>query len=81
MDRIKALFTVFKYGEEVIDPAKWKARQIDINILVPFISGIFVVVGGNDLPFDPEDIINLSLGIVAVSNIVLTLITSKKVGM
>lgn len=77
MNKLKAFFTLLRYGEEVLDPAKWKTHQIGINTIVPILSATLVIVG---VDVDPQDVVNIAVGILSIANIVLTIITSKKVG-
>lgn len=78
MNKLKAFFTLFNKGEELINADKWKNGQITVTILVPFISAA-LVLGGVDI--DAETIAAAAGGVIAIVNIVLTIITSKKVGL
>lgn len=78
MNKLKAFFTLFNKGEELINADTWKNGQITVTILVPFISAA-LVLGGVDI--DAETIAAAAGGVIAIVNIVLTIITSKKVGL
>jgi hypothetical protein len=83
--KMKAWFTVFKKGKEITEAAKWKNRQIAGNILLSLFSAFIVIAEGYGyyIELDEQTLEALAYGIAslyAVSNAVLTAITSKKVG-
>jgi hypothetical protein len=86
MDKILALFDLFKKGNEVKDPAAWKNGTIAVNSVTAFLSALYIVAlkYGVNLPqFSIEEITvfaNSLIAIVSASNSVLCIITSKKVG-
>lgn len=72
-------------GKEVADPATWKNRSVTANKIAVVISFAFVVadIVGYDLPISDENIQMAAAGlagVLAFVNIIVTLATSKKVG-
>jgi hypothetical protein len=65
-------------GYELSNAAAWKNVQNAINIIAGI---LFVVVQSYQLPIDKDTVTLLAGGIVALVNIVLTVVTSKKVGL
>lgn len=72
-------------GKEVADPATWKNRSVTANKIAVVISFALVVakISGYDLPVDDATIQMAAAGlagVLAFVNIIVTLATSKKVG-
>lgn len=65
-------------GYELSNTAAWKNVQNAINIVAGI---LFVVVQSYQLPIDKDTVNLLAGGVVAVVNIILTIATSKKVGL
>jgi hypothetical protein len=65
-------------GYELSNAAAWKNVQNAINIIAGI---LFIVVQSYQLPIDKDTVTLLAGGIVALVNIVLTVVTSKKVGL
>lgn len=83
MDKLKALFGLFRKGSAVLDPAKWKERQITATVLAGVILALVHVAAafGFVLPVDMEIANSIAAGIIAVVNVVLTITTTDKVGL
>lgn len=85
MNKIFSLFQLFQLGSAVVDPAKWKAHQINANMIAALLLALCnaAPVFGVSLPFIPDagTVNMLAAGFLAVVNSVLTLVTSAKVGM
>ena len=79
---MKALFDLFKKGNAVADPSKWKNRQITATMLAMLIVALIKVIGlfGYEIPVDENTATAIAGGIIGVVNVVLTLTTSKTVG-
>lgn len=79
------LLKVLSLGNAVADPAKWKTRQITVTLLTGVLTGLlnYLVSAGYQLPFEitVENVNTLVLTGIALWNTVLTLITSKTVGL
>ena len=75
--------TLLKRGKSVADPAKWKSRQITATVLTGIIwSAINAAEAfGYAIPVDAETVDAVAVGFLALINWLLTLSTSKKVGM
>lgn len=76
------LFSLFKKGSCVSNPAKWKNIQINSTL----IASILVVLAniaalfGYSIPMDIDTANSIAAGFIAVLNVILTLVTSNKVG-
>lgn len=83
-NRMKEFLSSLWLGNAIEDPAKWKKRQILLTSLTASLTILFNFLEyyGIKVPFEvsSEVINNISLGILAVGNGVLTLATSTKVG-
>ena len=82
----KAFFTAFQQGKEIANPAKWKKNQITVNMLTGFLAALITIAGGfgYKLELSADTISQLSSGIIAaytVINVILTCITTTKVGL
>ena len=80
--KITASMTLLKRGKSVADPAKWKSRQITATVLTGIIwSAINAAEAfGYAIPVDSETVDAVAVGFLALVNWMLTLSTSKKVG-
>jgi len=83
MGKLYGLWRVFKAGEQVANPALWKTGQITINGLSALFLAIIGAASafGYDIPATPEQIDSIGLGVLALFNIVFTIVTSKTIGM
>lgn len=80
MSKIKAILMLFQKGSVVVDPAKWKARQITVTLLASVVwAGLRI--GGIDDQVGSETVDAIAGGVIAGVNLVLTLTTSDKVGL
>lgn len=81
--RIKAAYTLLKLGQSVSDPAKWKSRQITATMLTGIIWAAIQLAEsfGYGVPIDEATIDSLAIGILAAVNWLLTLSTSKTIGL
>jgi len=82
LTKIKSLLVLFKRGQVVADPKKWKTRQITSTVLIAFIWAAFDVLKafGYDIAIDDETVNNIALGLISVTNLMLTVTTTDKVG-
>ena len=76
------LFSLFKKGRCVSNPAKWKNIQINSTL----VASILVVLAniaalfGYSIPMDIDTANSIAAGFIAILNVILTLVTSNKVG-
>lgn len=79
---IIAAVSLLQKGQEVADPAKWKARQITGTALAGILmSGAAVAkTAGVEIPVDSESAVAIGSGVIAIWNIILTMATSKRAG-
>lgn len=82
LDKVKALWGLFKQGQAVADPKLWKERQIKATVLAAVLLAIVNVVKafGYEIPIDTETANSIAAGIIAAVNVVFTITTSEKVG-
>lgn len=82
LNKISAIWNLFRQGQCVADPAKWKGRQITATVLGVFLLGIVNLLAafGYSIPIDVETANAIAAGIIAVVNTVLTITTTEKVG-
>jgi len=81
--KLKALYAVFKAGEAVANPAAWKRGQITATIL----AGVFVALVQlakafeYEIPMDENTATSIAAGIITLVNWLLTVATTKKIGL
>ena len=82
MTILQAFLNLLRVGQEVADPVKWKTRQVTVNAVSAVIIALFSLLGafGWSIPWTVEIVEALALIILAVANILLTVVTSFKVG-
>lgn len=82
-DKMRAFWSLFQKGKEVTNAEMWKNGQVTGNMVGGFIiAAVSVAKGlGYDLPINEAAAYAIGGGVVAIANIVLTVITSKKVGL
>jgi hypothetical protein len=83
MNKLAAFWNLFRKGECVADPALWKTHQVTANALAALFLAVVTVLKafGLDVPLNEADALQLGGGVLVLVNIVLTLITSAKVGL
>jgi hypothetical protein len=82
----QAFFELFKKGKELTNAAIWKNRQIAGNAVVGVLTAGLVIAGGFgfNVAVDQQTIMAAGGGIaalVSIINAVITVVTSKKVGL
>lgn len=80
--KIAAVLEVMKYGQEVADPAKWKSRQVNANVIAGLLTALVALAQlyGISIPFNEDIAYGLATGGLAVFNAIMTMVTSKKAG-
>lgn len=83
MKKLFALLALFRQGAAVSDPALWKNRQITATVLLPFFAALAATsrAFGHEIPVTDEEILQVVTGLVVVINLVLTVTTSRHVGL
>jgi hypothetical protein len=83
MGKLLALLAVFRKGSAVADPKLWKQGQITTTLLGGFLIAVVQLMKafGYDLPVDSDTASAIAGGIIAGANVLLTLATSKTVGL
>jgi hypothetical protein len=86
MDKILALFDLFKKGNEVSDADAWKHGTIAVNSVTAFLSALYIVAlkYGVNLPqFSTEEITVFATSLIAIVsavNSVVCIISNKNMG-
>jgi uncharacterized membrane protein len=82
LEKVSALWSLFRKGEAVADPAKWKSRQVTSTMLAALLIAAVQLAKafGYEVPIDNESAMAIAGGIIAVFNTVFTIITSKHAG-
>lgn len=84
MSKLMALWALFHKGSELVHVEKWKSRQISSTMIGMFIIAAIQAakVCGIDLPgIDSGTATTIGAGLLAVVNVVLTTLTSKRAGL
>lgn len=83
MKLLLALFDLFRKGSAVADPAAWKYGQITVTVLAAALWSLvrFLASAGFAIPIDETQVDQLAAGILVLVNVVLTLVTSDKIGL
>lgn len=83
MQKLMALWSLFKQGQSVSDPKLWKERQINATVLGGVILALINLLAtfGVVLPVTPDEANAVGAGIIAVVNVILTITTTDKVGL
>jgi uncharacterized membrane protein len=82
MNKISALWQLFKIGQVVAEPEKWKRRQITVTVLGAVILAVVNLLAafGMSIPVDTETANAIAGGVLAIVNVILTLTTTDKIG-
>lgn len=83
MGKLASLWNLFRKGDAVSDPEKWKRRQITATMLGGAIFAVLNVAKnfGYDLQIDEGAADAVAVGALVLINGVLTVTTSKTVGL
>jgi hypothetical protein len=82
MEKLKAILALFRQGNAVVDPQLWKNRQITATVLAGVILALahVLAVFGFVIPVDMDTANAIAATVIGLVNIVLTMTTSKTVG-
>ncbi len=83
MEKIKAIWALFHQGHELANAEKWKAHQITGTMVGVMLLTLFNLLKafGYDIPVDAETANQVGSAIVAIYNVVLTMLTSERAGL
>lgn len=86
IDKIKAIWAVFKTGEMVANPVAWKKKQVTSGILAAFLSAVvaLVKVFGYDIPLSDDQLLQIGGTVIAVLGLfngVATVVSTDKLGL
>jgi len=83
LNKVAAVIDLFRKGQSVADPGKWKNRQVTATIL-----GAVIVAGANTatafgypIPLDIDTANTVAVGLISVFNALMTYITTDKIGL
>lgn len=81
MNKIAAFLTLFEQGKEIANAKEWKEKSIVAN-LAALIGALVVIFNGMgyELHLDEPMVQAAALGIWALGNVVMSIVTSSKVG-
>lgn len=82
MEKMLALLNLFRKGSAVDDPAAWKQHQVTATMVGVFIMALVQLAKafGYDIHIDDTTATALAGGAIAAVNVVLTYVTSDKIG-
>ena len=83
MDKLFSILALFRQGNAVADPVLWKNGGITAALLIPVFLSLARVAEafGLALPISESDAATFAAAVLAISHIVLTVISSKSVGL
>jgi hypothetical protein len=83
IEKIKALYSVFKAGEEVADKKKWVGHQISANMIAALLFAIVSLLRsfGYDFGIDMQTCADIAIGLLSAINIGINIATSKDHGL
>lgn len=83
LSTVKDAFAVFRAGEAVDDPAKWKQGQVTANAVTVFLAAAVTLAKGlgYDLHIDNATLAAVGTGLFALVNWLLTVATTKHIGL
>ena len=83
MEKLLAFLALFQKGEVIANPEVWKKRQVTVTMLAGFLVAfvnLLVVFGVIPMPVNIDTINNIAGGLIAIYNIIMTYITTDKIG-
>lgn len=83
MEKLAALWSLFRVGESVSDPVAWKTRQVTATVLAGVLVAAVRVLRafGVEVPVDQADLEAVAAGVLVVVNVVLTYATTDRIGL
>ena len=83
MQKLLAVLALFRQGNVVANAAAWKNRQTTVTALGAFLLALLHVLKafGVEIPVDEETANTIAAGVLCLVNIVLTLVTTDKIGL
>lgn len=83
LDKLKLALDLFRKGKEVSNVEQWKLGQVTANMIAVFIIAVIQLVQafGVEVPINNEQVIAISGGLLALVNVVTTVITTKRIGL
>lgn len=83
MQKLLAVLALFRQGNVIANAAAWKNRQITVTAFGAFLLALLHVIKafGVEIPVDEETANTIAAGVLCLVNIVLTLVTTDKIGL
>lgn len=81
-DKLKAFYAVFQAGKTVADKQAWRTHQVSANAIAAFLFAIVTLAKsfGYDLGIDMQTCADIAVGVLAITNVGLTVATSHHLG-
>lgn len=82
LSSLTSAWRVFKAGESVADPARWKQGQVTANMVTVLLAAVVALLKGlgYDMHVDDQTLAAVGAGAFALVNWVLTVATTDKIG-
>ncbi|MBZ0105523.1 MAG: hypothetical protein K8H84_07810 [Sulfuricella denitrificans] len=83
MGKLLALWQLFRRGEEIANAAAWKNGTITVNALAALVlsMGTLAASFGLDLGLNDAMAAQIGGGLLAIGNVIMHVVTSRKVGL
>lgn len=81
-EKLKALWAVMQAGKSVDDPKAWRTHQVSANAIAAFLFALVSLAKamGYDLGIDMQTCADIAVGVLAITNVGLTVATSHHLG-
>lgn len=83
LNKLASAIDLFRKGKEVANPELWKTRQVTVTALgAVIVAGVNTAAAfGYSVPIDVDTANTISVGIISLFNMVMTYVTTKKIGL
>lgn len=78
MNKILSIVNLLRKGSEVANPGAWKNAEILASFLLALVAA--AAAFGAPIALTGDQVADIAAGVIALANVVLTVISSKKVG-
>ena len=82
MGKLSALWDLFRKGNEVANPERWKSGQVSANTIAVLLAALLATgkAFGYSLPVSDGDLTLIAGGVFAIANIIITVVSSSRAG-
>lgn len=83
MEKLAAFWDLFRKGNEVANVEKWKSGQISANAIAIVLTSVVAVAKafGYTPPISDGDIVAIAGGLLALTNVIITVVSSSRAGL